>query len=111
MFKDETAVWDYMRPRLIKRGWSWQRVEVVQPAGHPDVLGQGPQRRALWIELKEGPVRQSALRVSQRQWLADAEAVGAEIYVVFGTRSGLVWFDSPRLKTHIAAPDFFLVDR
>jgi hypothetical protein len=106
MFRDEDAVWEHVAPRIRGPGWWWQRVEAVTPAGIPDVLGMNGPRTA-WIELKEGPVRKSALRISQRQWFLDAGRVGAEAYILFGTSTGLRWFRDPRLLVEVAAPDFF----
>ena len=113
MFADEKAVWAFMRPRLPRRGWKWERVEAAQPAGMPDVHGMCG-RRSVWIELKEttGAPRRSLLRVPQRQWLDEAHRVGAEIYVVFGTPAGLVWFNDPKIVTPMRLlPDFWDCDR
>lgn len=110
MFRDEADVWSYIRPALLAPRWWWQRVEAARPDGIPDVLGMaGP--RTVWIELKEGPVRMSSIRLSQRQWIADATRVGAEVYVLFGTTTGLRWFRGLDLKHQTLAPDFFQSER
>lgn len=110
MFRDEADVWAYVRPALMARGWWWQRVEAAMPAGIPDVLGMSGTR-SVWIELKEGPVRMSSIRKPQRQWIAEAARVGAEVYVLFGTASGLRWFRGLDLERPTLAPDFFQSER
>jgi len=106
MFADEKAVWAFLRPRILGPGWHWERVEVKQPTGMPDVHGmRGP--RAVWIELKEGPVSIRALRRDQREWIANAVRVGAEVYVLFGTSTGLKWFADQTLACEVCAPDFY----
>lgn len=106
MFRDEADVWAYVKPRLAKRGWQWWRIEAAQPTGVPDVHGLCGAR-GVWIELKEGPVRVSALRRDQRQWIADALRVGAHVWILFGTATGLRWFQDPGLVCEVPAPDFF----
>jgi hypothetical protein len=107
MFANEKAVWKYLRPRLAREGWWWQRVEAAMPAGVPDVLGMGPRRRTVWIELKEGKPLLSAVRVDQRTWLAQAWAAGAEAYLCFGTDAGLVWFQGLDFSKKVEPPDIF----
>ena len=106
MFTCEADVWAFMKKHLSKDGWDWERTEVVQPAGWPDLVGT-KGRRTVFAELKHGPPRVSALRPSQRAWLTRKKRQGAEIYVVFGEGVGVRWFDDPTLAHELSSPPDF----
>lgn len=105
MFSCEAEVWAYLKPRLDSSWW-WQRMEVRQPDGFPDVLGlRGIESR--FIEMKCGPPRMSSLRKSQKRWLSMAMARNLPVFVVFGTKDGLVWFRTFPLAERCEPPEFF----
>lgn len=91
-FKDEKAIWQYQKSRLVGL---WDRYELVTPAGHPDVKGSY-LRQIYYIENKVGDGSQGlkALEPSQKKYIRWLLRCGQRVWICFGDRyeKELVWY-------------------
>lgn len=87
-FKDEKALWNYIRPRL--RG-KWSRVETVTPEGMLDSWGLYKSSQ-IWMELKVGKPSISALRPSQHAFLIELLRHRQSAWTCFGYKGEVLFF-------------------
>ena len=88
-FKDEKALWEYIRPRL--RGRMWSRVETICPDGMFDAHGFFGQSQ-IWLELKVGKPSIKALRPSQLEFLIELVRHDQPAWTCFGYRGEVLFF-------------------
>jgi len=101
-FRDEKALWDFIRPRL--RG-KWSRVETVTPEGMFDSWGLYQQSQ-FWMELKIGKPTINALRPSQHDFLIELIRHGQPAWTCFGYKGEPLFFEG--LNFEIAkVPPFY----
>jgi hypothetical protein len=87
-FKDEKELWKYQKKFLPP---TFQRYELMTPAGHPDVKGS-IAGRIVYIENKVGEektakARRKKLQASQIEYLSWLYDCNQEVYVCFGDPS------------------------
>lgn len=114
-FKNEKEMWKYQKPRL--RGYRWQRYELVEPAGHPDVKGCH-RHKIIYIENKIGDFetpesRRKSLNADQHAYLNWLDACEHDTYVCFGSKKAKsVTFYPWRSRLMIpCCPDFWTLDK
>ena len=88
-FKDEKALWEYIRPRL--RGRMWSRVETICPDGMFDAHAFFGQSQ-IWLELKVGKPSIKALRPSQLEFLYELVRHDQPAWTCFGYRGDVLFF-------------------
>jgi len=89
LFKDEKALWEYIRPRL--RGRMWSRVETICPDGMFDAHAFFGQSQ-IWLELKVGKPSIKALRPSQLEFLIELVRHDQPAWTCFGYRGDVLFF-------------------
>jgi len=105
-FRDEGALWDYMRPRMLGR---WERVEVIHPEGMPDIFGtHGGYSH--WIERKVGSSYSVRKMMEPGQieffdWLdKSTDDVGLWVVVGGDNNKSVTWFRWPDLDRPALPP-------
>jgi hypothetical protein len=106
-FKDEKDLWKYQKKFLPP---TFQRYELMTPAGHPDVKGSYCSV-IIYIENKVGDydnrlLRRAQMESSQIEYLNWLEMCGQPTYVCFGSKMAkrVQWFMLPDLENPIKAP-------
>ena len=99
-FKDEKALWEYIRPRLRGR---WSRVEAVTPEGMFDSWGLFG-RGQIWMELKVGKPTINALRPSQHSFLIELVRHDQPAWTCFGYRGEVLFFEGLDFDTAVVPP-------
>ena len=84
-FKDEKALWKYQKKFLPP---TFQRYELMTPAGHPDVKGS-VAGQMIYIENKvgnylNGKQRRKQMQASQIEYLDWLVSCNQNVYVCFG---------------------------
>ena len=107
-FKNEKQLWGWLKKRLYGK---WERVEAIVPEGICDVLG-GFNGKIVFIELKVGAPSKKDIRPKQREFIEWAISVGADVYVVFGSKTGknMKWFWGADML-QVKPPLFFVKTR
>lgn len=82
------ALWRHLKPRL--RG-KWWRMEVITPAGIPDLVGLF-RGQTYWMEMKIGKPDLKALRAEQRDFGIDCIESGVPFWLCFGHKHSPVFF-------------------
>lgn len=100
-FKDEKALWEYIRPRL--RGRMWSRVETICPDGMFDAHAFFGQSQ-IWLELKVGKPSIKALRPSQLEFLIELVRHGQPAWTCFGYRGDVLFFAGLDFDTAVVPP-------
>ena len=96
----EEELWRQWRPKL--RGW-WERIEVYQPLGYPDVYGIY-ELVGQYIELKVGPPSSTLLRTSQKLWLRRWWDLGGEAHIMVGDVNRIQFFRDVGLRHPVTVP-------
>lgn len=105
-YRTETELWLHLSRCLIGR---WQRIEVLYPAGFPDVMGwpgagcAGGRPLTHFLELKCG----SPTNPEQRAWLAEAIDSGVPVWLAEGSGPAVRWYRDPAMDLLVAAPWFY----
>lgn len=97
-FKDEKEMWAYQSKHF--RGL-WDRYELYQPTGHPDVKGSY-LLDIYYIENKVGLPSWKGLEESQKRYLNWLVECRQKVYVCFGSES------EKRLSFVLLSHDFLL---
>lgn len=100
-FKDEKALWEYIRPRL--RGRMWSRVETICPDGMFDAHAFFGQSQ-IWLELKVGKPSIKALRPSQLEFLYELVRHDQPAWTCFGYRGDVLFFAGLDFDTAVVPP-------
>ena len=100
-FKDEKALWEYIRPRL--RGRMWSRVETICPDGMFDAHAFFGQSQ-IWLELKVDKPSIKALRPSQLEFLYELVRHDQPAWTCFGYRGDVLFFAGLDFDTAVVPP-------